>query len=168
MSTVVARQSFYIDAPVETVFDYFKDPNKQRETVLFDMQDVKMTEEGVGTHYTWSFKVAGLRFGGFEVLTEVVPNTHITERSSMALTGLWEYDFRPEGAGTRVTLTLHPQSLWRFPPLEQLVSFAFPRVSRTVMPRFIKAIEAEAKKPQVVPEQRKPAAEKARKPVTST
>lgn len=24
---MVARQSFYIDAPVETVFEYFKDPN---------------------------------------------------------------------------------------------------------------------------------------------
>lgn len=148
---MVARQSFYIDAPVETVFDYFKDPNQQRDAVLFDLHDVKVTKEGVGTHYTWSFKVAGLGFEGLEVLTEVVPNKHITERSSLAMTGLWDYDFEPDGTGTRLTMTVHPQSFWRFPPLDRLVDLAFPRVSKAVMPRLIKAIEAEARKPKAVP-----------------
>ena len=148
---MVAKQSFYIDAPVETVFDYFKDPNQQRDAVLFDLHDVKVTKEGVGTHYTWSFKVAGLRFEGLEVLTEVVPNKHITERSSLALTGLWDYDFTPDGTGTRLTMTVHPQSFWRFPPLATLVDLAFPRVSKAVMPRLIQAIEAEARKPKAAP-----------------
>lgn len=149
---MVAKQSFYIDAPVETVFDYFKDPNQQRDAVLFDLQDVKVTKDGVGTHYTWGFKVAGVRFEGLEVLTEVVPNKHITERSSMALAGLWEYDFEPEGTGTRLTMTVHPQSFWRLPPLDRLMGLAFPRVSKAVMPRFIKAIEETAKRtPKAVP-----------------
>lgn len=149
---MVAKQSFHVDAPVETVFDYFKDPNQQRDAVLFDLHDVKVTKDGVGTHYSWDFKVAGLRYEGLEVLTEVVPNKHITERSSMALAGLWEYDFKPEGTGTRVTMTVHPQSFWRFPPLDRLMGFAFPRVSKAVMPRFIKAIEETAtRKPKVAP-----------------
>lgn len=142
---MVARQSFYIDAPVETVFGYFKDPNLQRDAVLFDLHDVKVTKEGVGTHYTWTFKVAGLRFEGLEVLTEVVPNKHITERSTLALTGLWEYDFEPEGTGTKLTMTIHPQSFWRLPLLDRLVDLTFPRVSKAVMPRFITAIEEGAK-----------------------
>lgn len=111
-----------------------------------------MTKDGVGTYFAWSVKVAGLRFEGFEVLTEVEPHTHITERSSMALTGRWEYDFEPEGSGTRVTITVHPQSVWRVPPFDRLVDLAFPRVSKAVMPRYIKAIEdAATRKPKAAP-----------------
>ena len=141
---MVARQSFYIDAPVETVFDFFKDPNQQRDAALFDMYDVTVTKDGVGTNYTWGIKVAGLRFEGLEVLTDVVPNKHITERSSVSLAGQWEYDFEPEGTGTRLTMTVHPQSFWQFPPLDRLVGLAFPRVSKAVMPRWVKAIEEAA------------------------
>lgn len=149
---MAARQSFYIDAPVETVFDYIKDPNQQREAALYDLHDVKVTKEGVGTHFAWSFKVAGLRLEGFEVLTEVVPHKHITERSSVALTGRWDYDLEPEGTGTRLTITLQPQSFWRLPPLDRLVGLAFPRVSKAVMSRWVKAIEEAAnKKPKAVP-----------------
>lgn len=165
---MVARQSFYIDAPVETVFEYFKDPNLTRDAARYELGDVKVTKDGVGTFYTWSFKVAGLRYEGLELLTDVVPNKHITERSSVALAGRWEYDFEPEGTGTRVTMTIHPRSFWQFPPLDRLVGFAFPRVSKAVMPRFIKTIEEGAKrKPQAVPGQRKAAEGQARKPATS-
>jgi hypothetical protein len=149
---MVARQSFYVDAPVGTVFDYFKDPELSRDIALYDLDEVKATKDGVGTFYTWSFKVAGVRFGGLEVLTDVVPDKHITERSSIALAGRWEYDFEPEGSGTRLTVTIHPRSFWQFPPLDTLVDLAFPRVSQAVMPRYIKAIEEAAKrKPKVVP-----------------
>ncbi len=152
LASAPVRRASLAWAPVETVFDYFKDPNQQRDAVLFDLHDVKVTKEGVGTNYTWSFKVAGLRFEGLEVLTEVVPNKHITERSSVSLAGLWEYDFAPEGSGTRLTMTVHPQSFWRFPPLDRLMGFAFPRVSKAVMPRFIKAIEESAtRKPKPAP-----------------
>jgi uncharacterized protein YndB with AHSA1/START domain len=148
---MVARQSFYIDAPVETVFEYFKDPNLTRDLMAFELGDVHVTKDGVGTYSSWSFKVAGLRFEGFEVLTEVVPNEHITERSSMAQM-TWDYDFAREGSGTRVTMTVRPQSLWRFPPFDRLFDLVFPRMSRAVMPRYIKAIEEAAKtKPQAAP-----------------
>ncbi len=149
---MVAKKSFYVDAPVETVFDYIKDPNQQREAALYDLHDVTVTKEGVGTHFTWSRKVAGLRFEGFEVLTEVVPNKHIAERSSVALAGRWEYDLEPEGTGTRLTITLQPQSFWRFPPLDRLVGLAFAQVSKAVMPRWLKAIEEAApRKPKAAP-----------------
>jgi hypothetical protein len=151
MITMVARQSFYVDAPVETVFEYFKDPTLTRDAARYDLQDVKLTKDGVGSYYSWSVTVAGLRFEGFEVLTEVVPNKHITERSSMAQMR-WEYDFTPEGSGTMVTMTVEPQSLWRFPLLDRVFDLAFPRVSQAVMPRFIKTIEEGAKsKPKAVP-----------------
>ena len=152
---MAAKQSFYIDAPVETVFEYFKDPELTRDAARYDLGEVKKTKDGVGTHYTWSWKVAGLRVEGFEVLTEVVPNEHITERSSMAQMR-WDYDFAPEGGGTRLTMTADPHSIWRLPPLNKLFDLAFPRVSKTVMPRFIKVIEEGAKsKPEAVPTKRR-------------
>ena len=141
---MVAKQSFYIDAPVETVFEYFKDPDLTRDATRYDLVEVKKTKDGVGTYSSWTWKVAGLRFEGFEVLTEVVPNKHITERSSMAQLR-WDYDFAPEGSGTRVTMTVDPHSFWRLPPLNKLFDLAFPRVSKTVMPRFIRLIEEDAK-----------------------
>jgi Polyketide cyclase / dehydrase and lipid transport len=164
---MVARQSFYIDAPVETVFEYFKDPNLTRDAARYDLGEVKLTKDGVGTYSSWSWKVAGLRLEGFEVLTEVVPNKHITERSSMAQMR-WDYDFAPEGSGTRLTITVDPGSLWRFPLLDRLFDLAFPRVSKTVMPRFIQLIEEEASKAKAAPpRQRKPAEGKPRKAATS-
>ena len=33
-----------------------------------------MTEEGVGTHYTWATKNAGIPFEGFVVCTEYIPS----------------------------------------------------------------------------------------------
>jgi uncharacterized protein YndB with AHSA1/START domain len=151
MSAVAAKVSYYVEAPVETVFEYFKDPNLTRDLVLYDLHDVHVTKDGVGTYSGWSFKVAGLRFEGFEVLTEVVPNKHITERSSMAQMR-WDYDFAPEGSGTRVTMTVDAGSLWRFPLLDRLFDLVFPRVSKAVMPRFVTAIEEAAKtKPKAVP-----------------
>lgn len=152
---MVAKKSFYVDAPVETVFDFIKDPNHQREVALYDLHDVKVTKEGVGTHFTWSFKVAGLRFEGFEVFTEVVPDKHIAERSSVSMAGRWEYDFEPEGTGTRLTVTLQPQSFWRFPPLDRLVGLAFAQMSKAVMPRWVKAME-EAAKSQPTPAPSRP------------
>lgn len=152
---MVAKNSFYVDAPVETVFDFIKDPNQQREVALYDLHDVKVTKEGVGTHFTWSFKVAGLRFEGFEVFTEVVPDKHIAERSSVSMAGRWEYDFEPEGTGTRLTVTLQPQSFWRFPPLDRLVGLAFAQMSKAVMPRWVKAME-EAAKSQPTPAPSRP------------
>jgi hypothetical protein len=168
MSDMVAKKSFYVDAPVETVFDFISDPNRQREVALYDLHDVKVTKEGVGTQFTWSFKVAGLRFEGFEVFTDVVPNKHIAERSSVAMAGRWEYDFAPEGKGTRLTITLRPQSFWRFPPFDRLVGLVFARMSMAVMPKWVKAMEeAAASAPKTVPGQRKPASGKTRKPATS-
>ncbi len=61
-----------------------KDPNRWRDVALFDTGDVKVTQEGPGTLYNWRFKIAGIPFEGFEVITDVVPNRRITERSSRA------------------------------------------------------------------------------------
>jgi hypothetical protein len=85
------RQSIHIEAPVANVFDFFTDPNNWREVEpeQIAFKDVRLTQEGVGTHYTWAAKIAGFPLEGFDVFTEFVPNQRITDTSSSSLEGTW-------------------------------------------------------------------------------
>ncbi|HEU4513246.1 MAG TPA: SRPBCC family protein [Nocardioidaceae bacterium] len=163
---MAAKMSYYIDAPVESVFDFFMDPNNQVDTPVFgDMKvhEVKMTKEGVGSYYGWSVKMFGIPITGFEVVTDFVPNKRITEKSSNAMVGTWEYTFEPEGSGTKVTMEHRQRSFWAVPPLRNLMDYAVPRLSRS----YIKAAKAELETKAAVPSQRKPASTKPRKPAAS-
>ena len=113
------RQSIHIEAPVANVFDFFTDPNNWREVEpeQIAFKDVRLTQEGVGTHYTWAAKIAGFPLEGFDVFTEFVPNQRITDTSSSSLEGTWTYMFEPEGSGTKLTVENRVRSFWRSPPL---------------------------------------------------
>src|SRR5512139_2825291 len=142
MSVMAGKISYYIDAPVETVFDFFKDPSNQVEYPPFsdmEVHDLKMTKEGVGTFYSWSVKMFGVPVNGFEVFTDFVPGKHITERCSNAMVGTWGYTFEPEGSGTKVTMEHSQRSLWALPPLKNLMDFAMSRLSGS----FVEAVKAE-------------------------
>jgi len=157
------KVSYHVDAPVETVFDFFKDPNSQvdfRPFSSMEVRDATMTKEGVGTHYSWGVKMFGIPVTGFEVYTDFVPNERITEKSSNAMVGTWDYTFEPEGSGTKVTMEHHGRSLWAVPPLRNLMDYAMPRVSRS----FMEAVKAKLEAETTVPSQRKPAASRPRKP----
>lgn len=157
------KVSYYINAPVESVFDHFKDPASD-EGIGMEVVDAKATEEGVGTFMDWRVKVAGIPvWRGLEVLTDVVPNERIVEKSSSAMLGDFEYTFEPEGSGTRLTIERRARSFWALPPLANLVDFATTRTSRGYMDR----VKAKLEPGPTVPRQRKPAASKPRKPAAS-
>ncbi len=141
------RRSLHIEAPVETVFGYFKDPANWRDIMPGEMPEMKVTKDGIGTFVSWRFKVAGIPIEGFQVLTDVVPNRHITERSSSAAFGTWDYTFEPEGSGTQVTMTVRPGSFWRFPPFAQFVAWGESRMADRLMPIFKAKIEAMSRPP---------------------
>ena len=117
------KQSAHIEAPVEKVFDFFKNPANWQELTSGDIafKDVRTTKEGVGTHYTWVATMGPLHLEGFNVFTDFVPNRRITDRSSRAFEGTWTYTFEPEGSGTRLTLENHARSFWGLPPLSRLM-----------------------------------------------
>ena len=163
---MAAKMSYYIDAPVESVFDFFKDPNNQVDSPPFnqmEVHDVTMTKEGVGSFYSWSVKMLGIPVEGFEVITDFVPNKHLTEKSSNAMVGTWDYTFEPEGSGTKLTMEHRQRSLWSVPPLRNLTDYVTPRLSRS----FMEAVKGELEGGTAVPRQRKPAASKRRKPAAS-
>ncbi len=140
------KRSIHIEAPVEAVFDFVKDPaNHDLDPFGTQVDDVKVAKEGVGTYYSWHGKIAGLTGRGFDVLTEVVPNKHITDRSSSTWTGTWTYDLEPEGSGTKLTTEHHPESFWRIPPLRKLMDLARERLSDSYLARVKDAIETQGK-----------------------
>lgn len=164
------KQSIYIQAPVETVFDHLMDPRNDIDLMPIDSEviEFKPTEEGIGTYTRYRSKIAGIPFEMFDVVTDMVRNEHITSKSSNAGEGTWEYTFEPEGAGTRLTLEHQPRSFWRLPLLGNVMDMTTSRMTASFMPKLKARIEAEARKQKAdLPRQRKPAAGKARKPATS-
>jgi uncharacterized protein YndB with AHSA1/START domain len=156
---MVARMSSYIDAPVEKVFDFFQDPTSQIDNPPFGemkVYDVTRTKEGVGTHYSWTVKMAGVPLSGFAVYTEFVPNERIVEKDSRSFVGEWEYTFAPDGSGTRLTMEHRQRSLWAFPVLSTAVDYGVKRLNRL----FIESVKAKLEAEPTVPSQRKPAAAK--------
>ncbi len=137
------KKSIHIEAPVKTVFDSFMDPTKFWDLSPFDskLDDVKITKEGVGTYTSWHARIYGLPLQGFSVYTDVVPNKHITERSSNPMVGTWDYDFEPEGSGTKLTLEHSPESFWRIPALRHLMDMTTERANALFMARVKDAIE---------------------------
>lgn len=140
------KRSIHIEAPVETVFDSIKDPARLWDLLPIHthLDDVQVTQEGVGTYESWHFKIAGLTVRGFDVATDVVPNKHITSRSSNAMVGRWDYDFEPEGSGTKLTMEHHPESFWRIRPLRNLMDLVTDRMNESYMTRLKDAIETRA------------------------
>jgi uncharacterized protein YndB with AHSA1/START domain len=161
------KQSIYIEAPVETVFDHFMDPRNDLDLMPIDTEilEVKLTEEGTGTYTDYRSKIAGVPFEMFDVVTDVVPNRRITSRSSSATVGTWTYTFEPEGTGTKLTMEHQSRSLWRLPLLRNVADMVASRANASYMPKAKARIEAEARKPKAVPGQRKPG--KARKPAAT-
>ena len=155
------KVSHHIEAPVEKVFDLFMDISADSGMPGMEVVEAKATKEGVGTFMTWRVKLAGIPWTGLEVVTGYERNKHITEQSSSAIVGTWEYGFEPEGTGTQVTLVHRPRGLWAVPPLSMVVDLATTRLSAMYVGRAKAKLEAGA----TVPAQRKPA--RSRQPAAS-
>lgn len=143
----MTTMTMHIEAPVEKVFPFFKDPVALADISLVDTEffDVKETRQGTGTFYSWRTKLLGVPVEGFDVYTDVVTNKHITDKSSSALVGTFDFDFEPEGTGTKVTMTHHNQSIWRLAPLGYLMDQARARMMASYIPKVKDRIESSAK-----------------------
>lgn len=142
--------SVYIEAPVEKVFDFFKDPRNQFAMApdrRITVTDVKMTEEGVGTYYSYAMNLAGLTREGFVVYTEFVPNKIIVDRSSVAMHGSWTYIFEAEGSGTRLTMHGRSRSFWRVWPFSFLLDRVMTRRHDYWLKQLTETLEASGAAP---------------------
>ena len=140
------KRSIHIEAPVEKVFEFVKEPKNLPEVEGMDpstIKDVKLTDEGVGSYYGWAIKTPVLRIEGFDVYTEFIPNQRIMDRCSSSYFGDFTFSFEPEGSGMQLTIEAHSRSFWRFPPLRQLVDW----VRGMAAGRTLNAVKAKMEAP---------------------
>ena len=110
MTTTMHKRSVHIDAPVETVFDYVKDPHhfylamvpeKDRDQVP-PLSDVTLTPDGDVSTYTWKDSRFVFHIKGVMTREECIPNERIVDHSS---TGpVWTYALEPDPTGTTLSL----------------------------------------------------------------
>ena len=102
------ERSITVDAPVEKVFDYILDPSNEPEFIPSTLQvsDVTRTEQGVGTHFRWAYKLVGMRMEGETTFTECVPNKRLVSESRGGIASTWTYTFEPQGDRTRMTTVI--------------------------------------------------------------
>ena len=124
MSTTTHKRSVHVDAPVETVFGYVKDPrhfvNAMAGREVGDrITDITLTPEGVGSTYTWQSGTFVFHLHGVMTREEYISNERIADHSS---TGpVWTFTFEPDPAGT--TLTLAFEWSTRVPLMDKAVDF---------------------------------------------
>ena len=134
----------HIEAPVEKVFDFFKDPKNWQELPRADrLTDVTVTQEGVGTHYRVILPIPGLRIRARGVFTEFIPNRRITDRSSLSLAGTVTFSFQPDGPGMKLTMESHPRSFWRIPPMKELAGWVMVKRHKRYMSALKPKMEAQ-------------------------
>jgi hypothetical protein len=143
-----AEQSIYIEAPVEQVFDFCRDPRNwpslapPRLARRVEMTHVHVTGEGLGTSYVWVLHLPGVRVESFGVFTEFVPNERIVEKTSVAFEGAWHYTFAREGSGTRLTMQRRPRSFWRLRLFDRLVDRFDGPATEKFLAQMKEAVEA--------------------------
>ncbi len=100
------EKTITIDAPVEEVFAYVANPRNEPEWQINLMSIHDVAGEGVGQHYRWDFKMAGVLLHGESNVTEFVPNRRYQNQSRGGAVSTWTSTFQPQGTGTRWTLTV--------------------------------------------------------------
>jgi len=102
------ERSITINAPVEKVFAYIADPMSEPEWQpgSVEVKDVTLTEEGVGSHYRWVYKMWGLRFEGESTTLEYIPNQRIVTQSKGGIVSTWTYTFEPHDGGTKANVVV--------------------------------------------------------------
>ena len=97
-----------INAPVEKVFTYIADPMTLLEYLpsMMEVKDVTLTDEGVGSHYRWVYKMAGIRFEGESTVIEFVPNERRVAQTKRGIVSTWTWVFEVHDGGTKLNLTV--------------------------------------------------------------
>jgi len=100
------ERSITINAPVEKVFDYLDDPMTQLEWVPSSIEVKDVSGSGVGKHFKWTYKMAGILLKGETTTIEYIPNERIVTQSKGGATSTWTLNFETHDGGTILNLTI--------------------------------------------------------------
>ena len=95
-----------INAPVEQVFAYLDDPMTNVEWLPGVMEIRDVTGKGVGRHFGWTYKMAGLRFEGESTVTEHISNERLVVEAKGGIGSTWTWSFEAHDGGTKLNLVV--------------------------------------------------------------
>ena len=100
------HNSIDIKAPVEKVFSYLEDPRNGPEWIhsMVEVSDIK--GPGLGSHYNWTWKMAGVKFNGESDLVEEIPNEKMVVKSKGTVESTWTFNLKPHGDITHLDLDI--------------------------------------------------------------
>jgi uncharacterized membrane protein len=103
---VKVERSITINSPVEKVFNYLADPMAQPEWIpsMMDVKDV--SGSGVGQHFRWTYKMAGILLKGETTVTEHIPNERRVTQSKGGVTSTWIINLETHDGGTMMELDI--------------------------------------------------------------
>ncbi len=87
------HKSVEIKAPVKEVYAYIDDPEKNPEWMASMIEVSNVTGSGVGKHFDWTYKMAGIRLRGESTFTEDVPEKRIVAETKGGAESTWVYTF---------------------------------------------------------------------------
>jgi len=102
----VVENSIEINAPVEKVFGYLENSESNVEWLpgMMEVKEVESTENHVGTHFRWTYKMAGLRFQGETTVVEHLANRKIVTQTKGGIHSTWTFTFEKENGGTKLSI----------------------------------------------------------------
>lgn len=99
------ERSITINAPVEKVFKYIEDPMNTPDWLPSAMESTDVSGSGVGKHYRYSYKMAGVLLKGEATITEHIPNERIVlQAEGGGSTSTWSYSFKMHDGATMMKL----------------------------------------------------------------
>ncbi len=98
-------RSVSIKAPVEEVFNYWKDPSNWPEvwSSMVTAKDVVLTPDGVGTSHKWVYKMVGIILEGESIFLVCDQNHRIEAKTWGGIDCIFDWTFEPENGGTKMT-----------------------------------------------------------------
>jgi uncharacterized membrane protein len=99
------EKSVTIKAPVEKVFDYVHDPKHFPEIwpSMVEVKDVKPSPVG-GNNFSWTYKMAGMRFEGFSEVIENINNQRTVTENKKGIPSKFTWTYKPEAGETKLTV----------------------------------------------------------------
>ena len=86
------HRSIEIKAPVREVYAYLSDPEKDPEWMASMIEVNNVTGSGIGRHFDWTYKMAGMRIKGETTRTEDVPEKHIVDQTKGGVESTWTFN----------------------------------------------------------------------------
>ena len=99
------EKSVTIKAPVQKVFDFMADPKNLPEIwpSMVEVKDVQPSSTG-GYDFSWTYKMAGMRFKGASETTEYIANQRNVTESKKGIQSKFTWTYKPEEGGTKLTV----------------------------------------------------------------